>query len=106
MARRVFAALLEPDPPNPYFGPYVDPDTLVWPARFLIIEETDDGSSFLYHIDERGRCSDDWFMKISDAREAAQEMYGERLRAWEDIPPGVDMVVFGQARLAAIRGRT
>ena len=98
MKTRLFAPLLDPPPDA----------LLATAACFLIIEEVKD-SAFLYHIDEKGHCSDNWFLSVSEAKEAAEEYYGERLGAWEDVPPEVDgyqaLAAFGLARLAAIRDR-
>jgi|SRR5262245_13834939 len=101
MARHLFAALLEPHPPDPDFGPHVDPNTLVWPTRFLIINEADEGGAFLIEFDRRGRfMGDTWFEHIEDAKSQATFEHGDRVGTWEDIPPGIsDFAAFGLARL-------
>jgi hypothetical protein len=101
MGTRLFAPLLGPHPPDPDFGPNVDPETLVWPTRFLIIEETPDGY-FLYEFDRRGQfVGDDWSIDVEEAKSQAAGAYGDRLGGWEDIPPEIkDYAAFGLARLS------
>ena len=101
MGVRLFAALLEPHPPDPDFGPYVDLETVFWPARFLIIEETKDGA-FLIAFDRRGHfAGDNWSADVEAAKGQATSQYGDRVGNWEDIPSEVgDFATSGLARLA------
>ncbi len=73
-------------------------------ARFLVIEENQDGI-FLYRYGLGGNfVGDTWHMNVDDAKHQASYEYGESVNDWADVPPEVeDVVAFGLNQLGSSR---
>ena len=73
-------------------------------ARFLVIEENQDGI-FLYRYGLGGNfVGDTWHMNVDDAKHQASYEYGGSVNEWADVPPEVeDVVAFGLSRLASVQ---
>jgi hypothetical protein len=69
-------------------------------ARFLVIEENQDGA-FLYRYDAKGDCvGDTWHLNTDDAKHQATYEYEDLVQDWQNIPSEVeDAVLFGLARM-------
>ncbi|MDE1152779.1 MAG: hypothetical protein PW788_09605 [Micavibrio sp.] len=59
------------------------------PARFLTIEENEDGF-FLYRFDDKGNCvGDTWHQSLNEAKEQADYEFEQTLKNWQDVPPDI-----------------
>lgn len=74
------------------------------PPHFLIIDddpEKPDIGTFLYSFRSNGDCvGDTWHKNVEDAKHQADFQYENLVQEWQDIPPDVDMIAYGLARLS------
>lgn len=83
------------------------------PPSFLVIDAgaeppvTPGGVGvMLYRFDAAGECvGDTWHQNIDDAKDQAGFEYESLLQEWEEIPPGIDMIAHGRARMSSMEGK-